>query len=533
MHKPSDTYKKILAGKHRVETVLQVGSSADVAVCWSIPGTVYGADMITKISQRGDILDREAPGIGYFVARKLEITMLDPGKQVSAMGRLVPYSRLVSDDGVSEWIPKGVFYVDTRKKAMVDTQTATVDIIGYDAGLKASIDYDAAALTWPATDAQVVADIAEKIETAYDVSNLAGGFTIAKPEEKTCCEVLRGIAALYGGNFTVDDCGVLRLLPLQTAGTPEAVKTETLKMGPASAAITGVVIHDGEGNKYTAGDGEMLEAESPWASQAAAETALAAISGYCYQAFRAKQAIIKPHMQLGDYITAGSATGLMLSWDFDMDTYVGDVGAPEEYETNRKYPYRTAASRAGGVARAAKRLAKQAVGGVIENYNQLIAALNQDDGVPKDLAAGLKNYVRYDLKNDESYAQSKLFAQVGDKAKAEIAAYVVRGSDGAYHSIASVVADVIKLQGDTEILGNLSISDGRLKVSRSIYTESSVFANKFYSNDAEMVLGGTNHFTLGSDFAVSSSGITFGQKSYGPQEITSTDGTLHTVLGSA
>lgn len=505
MHQTSSTYQKILAGPHRVETVLQVGSNADVAVCWSIPGTVYGADMITKISQKGDILDREAPGIGYFVARKLEVTMLDPGKQVAAMGRLVPYSRLVSDDGVSEWIPKGVFYVDTRKKAMVDTQTATVNIIGYDAGLKASIDYDAAALTWPATDVQVVADIAEKIETAYDVSNLTGGFTIAKPEEKTCCEVLRGIAALYGGNFTVDDCGVLRLLPLQTAGTPEAVKTETLKMGPASAAITGVVLHDGEGNKYTAGEGEMLEAESPWASQAAAaEKALAAINGYCYQAFRAKQAIIKPHMQLGDYITAGSATGLMLSWNFDMDSYVGDVGAPEEYETNRKYPYRTAASRAGGVARAAKRLAKQAVGGVIENYNQLVAALNQEDGVPEALAAGLKNYVRYDLKNDESYAQSTLFAQIGEKAKAEIRVYTVMGSDGKAHSLADIVADMIRLQGRIDLSGQVSVSNGQLTVLGNLVARDSLQVGK----DSFFIAG----------------------KQFSGQTITSTDGQQYTAL---
>ncbi len=506
MHQTSSTYQKILAGPHRVETVLQVGSNADVAVCWSIPGTVYGADMITKISQKGDILDREAPGIGYFVARKLEVTMLDPGKQVSTMGRLVPFSRLVSDSGVSEWIPKGIFYVDTRKKSMVDAQAATVDIVAYDAGLKASIDYDTSALSWPATDVQVVADIAEKIETAYDVSNLTGGFTIAKPEEKTCCEVLRGIAALYGGNFTVDDCGVLRLLPLQTAGTPEAVKTETLKMGPASAAITGVVLHDGEGNKYTAGDGEMLEAESPWASQAAAETALAAVNGYCYQAFSAKQAIIKPHMQLGDYITAGSATGLMLSWNFDMDTYVGDVGAPEEYETNRKYPYRTAASRAGGVARAAKRLAKQAVGGVIENYNQLIAALNQEDGVPEALAAGIKNYVRYDLKNDESYAQSTLFAQIGEKAKAEIRVYTVMGSDGKAHSLAGIVADMIRLQGRIDLSGQVSVSNGQLTVLGNLVARDSLQVGK----DSFFIAG----------------------QKYTGKPITSTDGTEYTVLGA-
>lgn len=442
MHQTSSTYQKILAGPHRVETVLQVGSNADVTVCWSIPGTVYGEDMITKISQKGDILDREAPGIGCFVARKLEVTMLDPSKKVSTMGRLVPFSRLVSDSGVSEWIPKGIFYVDTKKKSMVDAQAATVDIVAYDAGLKASIDYDASTLSWPATDVQVVADIAGKIETAYDVSNLAGGFSIATPEEMTCCEVLRGIAALYGGNFTVDDYGVLRLIPLQTVGVPEAVKAGKLKMGTLAAAISGVVLHDGDGNKYTVGSGEILESESPWASQRAASQALSAVNGYHYQAFSARQAIIKPHMELGDYITVGAASGLMCSYYFDMGTYVGDVGAPEEYEINRKYPYRTTASRAAGVGRAAKRIAKQAVGNIIENYNQLIAALNGEDGVPEDLASGLKNYVRYDLKNGDMLATSRLFSEIGEKARSEITTYAYVDKDGKAHSLVDVIAKV-------------------------------------------------------------------------------------------
>ena len=442
MHQTSSTYQKILAGPHQVETVLQVGSNADVEVCWSIPGTVYGEDIITKIIQKGDILDREAPGIGYFVARKLEVTMLDPSKQVSTMGRLVPFSRLVSDSGVSEWIPKGIFFVDTRKKAMVDAQAATVDIVAYDAGLKASIDYDTSALSWPATDVQVVADIAGKIGTAYDVGNLTGGFSIAAPEEKTCCEVLRGIAALYGGNFTLDDCGVLRLLPLQTVGIPEEVNAEKLKMGAPAAAISGVMLHDGEGNTYTAGSGEMLESESPWASQRAASQALSAVNGYRYQAFSARQAIIKPHMELGDYITVGAASGLMCSYYFDMGTYVGDVGAPEEYEINRKYPYRTAATRAGGVGRAAKRIAKQAVGNIIENYNQLIAALNGEDGVPEELESGLKNYVRYDLKNGDMLATSKLFSEIGEKARAEITTYAYVDKDGKAHSLVDVISKV-------------------------------------------------------------------------------------------
>lgn len=185
---------------------------------------------------------------------------------------------------------------------------------------------------------------------------------------------------------------------------------------------------------------------------------------------------------------------------------------------------------------------------VFEDYKYSVARLfaamqEQDEQILAELAVKVSTD---DLKNElMNYAlassladyltvkaAAELYVTSGD-VTAAIGAYIVTDANGNRSTLAAMLADVIKLQGDTEILGNLSISDGRLKVSRSISTESSVFANKFYSNDAEMVLGGTNHFTLGSDFAVSASGIVFGRQSYGPQEITSTDGTLHTVLGSA
>ena len=239
-------------------------------------------------------------------------------------------------------------------------------------------------------------------------------------------------------NSLVGEAGMKRKINVYKA----TAGTEKLKMGAPAAAISGVVLHDGEGNTYTAGGGEMLESESPWSSQAAASQALSAVNGYRYQAFSARQAIIKPHMELGDYITVGAASGMMCSYYFDMGTYVGSVGAPEEYEINRKYPYRTAATRAGGVGRAAKRIAKQAVGSIIENYNQLIAALNGDDGVPEDLASGLKNYVRYDLKNGDMLATSNLFSKIGEKARSEITTYAYVDKDGNTHSLVDVISKV-------------------------------------------------------------------------------------------
>lgn len=529
MHNVTDTYKTLLKQPHRVETVIQIGGNDSVAPRQTIPGTVYGENMLVSVRQKADVLNREAPGIGYMVARKLEITMINPGTPVAIMGRIVPYSRLVADSGTSEWIPKGIFYVDTRKKSIADRQAATIDITAYDAVMKASADYDTGNIQWPSTDTVVAADAAEQMGVPIDIDGMTGGFAITKPDEMTICEVLRAIAVLYGGNFTVDDCGILRLLPLKSSATVGTLEYATLKTGDIPPGITGVKIHDGGGKSYTAGTGDaLIEAESPWGNQETAENALSVVGGYQYTAFSAKQAIIHPQLELGDCVTVGTATGAVLSYYNDMLSYVATIGAPEECEINRQYPYNSTGARAGWAARSAKNLAKTAIGNIIENYNQLIAALNGADGVPEDLAAGLQNYVRYDLKNGDSLASSQLFAEIGNKARAEIGVYAV-SSGGTTKTFAQILADVITLQGNVEILGNLTIESGRLKVAKSILTDNAVFARTFYANDSEVHIG-NNTVNITTPVSFASGGMAFGGNSYRPTEITSTTGDK-TVLG--
>lgn len=154
---------------------------------------------------------------------------------------------------------------------------------------------------------------------------------------------------------------------------------------------------------------------------------------------------------------------------------------------------------------------------ILEDRNELIAALNGDEGAPEDLLAGLQNYVRYDLENNEGYAESLLFAQVGNKARSEIAAYVVQGSDGAYHSVASIVADVIKLQGRVDVSGILSVQNGGITSSGPIYAPNqSISCGTANAQDSNV-----------------SRNFRYRDRLYEPTSITSTDGTLHTVLGFA
>lgn len=162
-------------------------------------------------------------------------------------------------------------------------------------------------------------------------------------------------------------------------------------------------------------------------------------------------------------------------------------------------------------------------------------------GVELDnLQAGMSSYVKRVQKKDENgkplfdedgnpiweewSASAELFTRIDD-VKAVIGAYLVKDSEGNYHSFAQILADVIKLQGDTEILGNLSIVDGKLKSSKGIVSDSGITGSSIYAN-------GTGSQGIVSGRRVSCTEIAVGGKDYKPTEITSTTGTV-LVLGTA
>ena len=154
-------------------------------------------------------------------------------------------------------------------------------------------------------------------------------------------------------------------------------------------------------------------------------------------------------------------------------------------------------------------------GKILEARNELIAALTGADGAPEDLASGLQNYVRYDLANKEGYAESVLFAQIGDKARAEIGVYAVKSGKES-KTLAEILADLITLQGKVKIDGTVRVENGQLNVDEDIYTKGYVDADgSIYAQ------GG-----LGCQ----SGPFRVGGRQFDPTQITSTTGIV-TVLG--
>lgn len=122
------------------------------------------------------------------------------------------YVRLVNGARISEWLPKGVFFVNRRT-----VEDGLWSIEAYDAMLKADITWTPRpGFTWPCTMEAAARDIALSMGVELDERNVYLPYTMkAYPEgEYMRRDALSDIAAAHGGNWYMSDAGKLRLVPL-------------------------------------------------------------------------------------------------------------------------------------------------------------------------------------------------------------------------------------------------------------------------------------------------------------------------------
>lgn len=158
-----------------------------------------------------------APTVGKAVAGEINIRMLLPSADIPTMATLRPYVRVCNAEDVSEWLPQGVFFIDTRERTKNDNGLDVLTIHGYDAMLKAEQDFVSATITGDSVDVDMVDAIApimgvEVDERTYAV--MTNGYTVPLPAGYSCREVLGYIAAMYVGCFVMTDEGKLRLVSL-------------------------------------------------------------------------------------------------------------------------------------------------------------------------------------------------------------------------------------------------------------------------------------------------------------------------------
>ena len=231
MQETSSLYKQLLADPgHWKEYTLVIGESGvlvnERAEKITFGGTAIlvassGADSgfresaIISMSTQKSIFHDSNPSVGNCISGQITVDMMKPKGDIPRRARLVPYVRLTNGIEHSEWIQKGVFFIDRREYSGDENERITIS--GYDHIILTEADFPSSTDEWPRMDIDVVRDIASAIGTSVDTRTtqiMDKGYKINYPAEYSMREVLENIAAMYAGSFVMSDTGEMLLVTM-------------------------------------------------------------------------------------------------------------------------------------------------------------------------------------------------------------------------------------------------------------------------------------------------------------------------------
>lgn len=201
MKTASELYRRLLVDpEHTKETMV------------SIAGVDYAGDEVIDCSSSRDFLSDY--DVGMCCAREIDLT-IESYVNVPRAAQIKVSIRLVSGEEKSEWVPAGVFYVDTRSE---NDSIGLLTLHGFDALRLAQavwIDPAKDEEEWPISQQAAAKAIAQRIGTTVDPrSRFQTGVQVEYPNDSTMWEVLCHIATSHCGNWFVTDEGKLLLVPL-------------------------------------------------------------------------------------------------------------------------------------------------------------------------------------------------------------------------------------------------------------------------------------------------------------------------------
>ena len=199
MQTVSATYTSILSGRHRAEWKVEIN------------GVAYNAPQLESIQIVSGVFSQTAPTVGACISAEIDVTLLKPSVSIPRMASIRPFVRITNGVSTSEWLPKGLFYIDTRE-ATKNGGVEKLSIHGFDSMLMA--EQLCPLQGFPMSDIAAVQAIATFLGVGVDDETTAlidKGYTVPIPTDYTCREILGFIAAAYAGSFIMDDFGNLRL----------------------------------------------------------------------------------------------------------------------------------------------------------------------------------------------------------------------------------------------------------------------------------------------------------------------------------
>lgn len=165
MQSVSSTYTDIMANGGWQEVKLVINN------------VEYGmSDELVTMRTSHSLYDN-AVSVGNTVAGTIDVRLIAQSSSIPTMAKLQPYVRATDGTNTSEWLPKGVYWIDTRQ---YDKESGVLTLTGLDAMLMGEQDYCQYGNqgTWPQIDLNVLCDIADRLDLGTDaytaVSNPTG-----------------------------------------------------------------------------------------------------------------------------------------------------------------------------------------------------------------------------------------------------------------------------------------------------------------------------------------------------------------------
>lgn len=213
MQPTSETYNRIyLSGNYYVDTrVLFIDAVNNMTY-------IVTEDDLISVKTTRRVFKNNVPEVGCCISAEIYIDMYKPSFDIPVNARMDLEIRLVSTqgDGESEWYKKGIFFIDTREETNNDDDLKAISIHGYDSMMRANKAYSSNSLSYPANAIDVVQNIASLMDITIEnetVTKLSNpNYQIDTPIQYTRREILGYIAAMYVGNFIINDLGELTLI---------------------------------------------------------------------------------------------------------------------------------------------------------------------------------------------------------------------------------------------------------------------------------------------------------------------------------
>lgn len=228
MQSTSALYKSIIAGEHYFETKI------------SIAGNEIDDFVIAPASDKPGMTG-STPTVGGAVCATFQVTIINPAFEIPERGEIKVYVRARNATQVSEWLPSGTYYIDTRPEGVADSGIDTLTINAFDSMIKTEADYPDTDHDWPYLDKLVVAEIAQTIGVSVDsrtYGNMTVDYMVNPPTGEVMREVLEHIAAANCGNFVITAENKLLLVPLIGLDPEQNLVGRYLKSETTAEAIT-------------------------------------------------------------------------------------------------------------------------------------------------------------------------------------------------------------------------------------------------------------------------------------------------------